>query len=803
MFRIVSIYCLICLFTSSSLATEDLIQYQTHIQPIFAAKCIGCHSEHIQQGEFRLDKKELAFNGGASGKVIVPGKADESLLVQLIKGNPPEKRMPMSGKPLSDEEIRLIETWVNQGAVWEETHDDITLITYDHWSFNAPVRHIPPEIKKQEWISNPIDHFILAKLEENGLSPSPEAERHTLIRRVSLDFTGILPTPEEVDAFVYDEDPNAYEKLVDRLLASPHYGEHWGRHWLDAARYADSNGYSIDGPRSIWKYRDWVIDAFNKDVSFDRFTIYQIAGDLIPNPNDDSLIATGFHRNTKINQEGGIDEEQFRIESIVDRVNTTSTVYLGLTVSCSQCHDHKYDPITQKEYYQLFDFFNQDDEPELTLAPPNELKKLDAINAQVKILQDELNKYDESLKKEFEAKQEKGEVSGSYQDYRRNDAGYSQRNGTIRSLRRDMPNVTTTMILRQKAEPRESYIHIQGDFTRHGETIIAGTPKVLHAVHVDNDRLDNERPTRLDLAQWLVSKENPLTARVTVNRMWLRYFGTGIVQTEDDFGTRGTPPTHPELLDWLATEFMRRDWSMKTMHRLIVTSSTYKQSSVMRPELNEIDPYNKLLARQNRIRIDAEILRDSALVASGLMADKIGGPSVYPPQPDGVTKLGQVSRPWNVSKGEDRYRRSMYTFFWRGTPHPALLVFDAPDSNTTCTRRNRSNIPLQALNLLNDEAFFESAVRLADRVMTEVQEGGIERIHRAFRLAVSRGPRRDEVEILYTLLKENKADFAGTPDEAEAIAKWAAESKHDKQTLAAWTMVCRVILNLDEFITRE
>ncbi len=773
---------------------DGTIEFDTHIRPIFAAKCLGCHSEHIQQGKLRLDGKSFAFAGGASGNAIIPGNAENSLLVQLIKGNPLEKRMPMAGKPLTDEQIALIETWINQGAVWKDNESATAeKITFDHWSFKKPVRYSPPHVDNKDWISNPIDTFILAKLEEKNIEPSPIADRYTLIRRVSLDLTGILPTPEEVDAFVYDTDPQAYETLVDRLLASPHYGERWGRHWLDAARYADSNGYSIDGPREMWRYRDWVIDAFNQDLSFDRFTIYQLAGDLIPEPNTESLIATGFHRNTKINQEGGIDKEQFRVDSIVDRVNTTGTVFLGLTVACSECHDHKYDPITQKEYYQFFDFFNQDEEPKLPVPTPEEAKRLAAYNAQMELLQDELKGYEKELKKEWA-----NESDEKIKEMLNEDAGYQHRLETIQSLKKRKPDVTTTMILRQRDEPRQTHIHIQGDFTRKGGPVIADTPKVLPAVHVED-----ERPTRLDLAQWLVSKENPLTARVTVNRMWQRYFGTGIVQTENDFGTRGAPPTHPKLLDWLSTEFMRRGWSMKTMHRLIVTSSTYKQSSNTRPELNDIDPYNKLLARQNRIRTDAELIRDMALTASGLLHDKIGGPSVYPPQPDGVTKLGQVERKWNVSKGGDRYRRTMYTFFWRGTPHPALMVFDAPDSNTACTRRTRSNIPLQALNLLNDEALFECAVALADRVLDEVPSGDIERIRRVFRLALNRNPRRDEIEILYPLLKDNIKSFSGTPEEAAAVAEWVEDSSHDEHTLAAWAMVCRVVLNTDEFITRE
>ncbi len=448
--------------------------------------------------------------------------------------------------------------------------------TGNHWAFIRPMRPVEPKVKQKGWPRNAIHHFILARLEKEGIQPSPEADRVTLIRRLSLDLIGLPPGLEEVDAFLNDQQPDAYERLVERLLASPHYGERWGRHWLDVARYADSNGYSVDAPRTIWKYRDWVIDALNRDLPFDQFTVDQLAGDMLPEASLEQKIATGFHRNTMINQEGGIDPEQFRIESIIDRVNTTGTAFLGLTLGCAQCHDHKFDPITQKEYFQMFAFLNNADEPDLELASPQELAKRDALRKQIKELEGELKQSIDSLAEE-EGKREKSltpearaklkpEITAILETplekrndkqkrtlagvFRGDDPELTQRKAKIAGLEKQVPKSPTTMVMQERDTPRESYVFIKGDFTRHGEAITPGVPRVLTPLPAV------EKPNRLDLARWLVDPRNPLTARVTVNRLWQQYFGKGLVVTENDFGTQGAPPSHPELLDWLAAEFM-------------------------------------------------------------------------------------------------------------------------------------------------------------------------------------------------------------------------------------------------------
>jgi hypothetical protein len=650
-----------------------------------------------------------------------------------------------------------------------------------HWAF-LPLRQpaVPPI--PQGRIRNPIDAFILARLDKEGLRPAPEADRVTLLRRLALDLTGLPPTPAEVDAFVKDRRPDAYERQVDRLLASPHYGERWGRHWLDLARYADSNGYSIDSPRTIWPYRDWVINALNKDMPFDRFTVEQLAGDLLPDAAREQKIATGFHRNTLINEEGGVDPEQFRVEAVLDRVNTTASVWLGLTLGCAQCHNHKYDPFRQSEYYQVFAFFNNQDEVNLPLGVPDP---------------------NPSPPKKFK----KGGL--------------------------------TTMVLRERATPRESHVLRGGDFTHPGAKVSPGTPAVLpplfrkekgvargswfvdRETHYDTSREASHEPratnheprtaNRLDLARWLVRPDHPLTARVIVNRVWGQYFGIGLVETENDFGTRGTPPSHPELLDWLATNFMKQGWSLKALHRLIVTSATYRQSSRARADLDTTDPRNRLLARQARLRLEAEVIRDVALAASGLLERRIGGPSVYPPQPDGIYKFTQVQRSWKTSTGPDRYRRGLYTFFQRSAPYPALTVFDAPDANSACTRRGRSNTPLQALTLLNDQAFLELARGLAERVLREGSDGDPERLRYAFRLCLAREPSPAEANRLEKYLHLQLEEFRAAPAEAQALLDPAGKRDAgarpapdaDTPRRAAWTAVARVLLNLDEFITRE
>ncbi|HEX8914754.1 MAG TPA: DUF1549 and DUF1553 domain-containing protein, partial [Humisphaera sp.] len=595
----------------------------------------------------------------------------------------------------------------------------------------------------------------------------------------SLDLTGLPPTPEQIDAFVADKSLDAYEKQVDRLLASPAYGERWAKHWLDAARYADSNGYSIDAPREMWRWRDWVIAALNRDLPFDQFTIEQIAGDLLPNATDEQKIATGFHRNTQINQEGGIDPEQFRIEAVIDRVGTTGTVWLGLSVACAQCHNHKFDPIAQKEYYRLFAFLNNQDEPTMKVG---DAAQQQAHAAKVAAAEAEYKRLEAAAK----AAPDKGKSVAVELGIRKRElADLKKQTGA------------TTLVLAERPTPRDSFVFIKGDFTRPGEPVTPGTPAVLHPL-----KTTAAKPNRLDLARWLVDGDNPLTARVQVNRIWMRYFGRGIVETDNDFGTQGTPPSHPELLDWLATEFQRSGWSQKAIHRLIVTSGTYRQSSVARKDLAEADPYNKLLGRQNRVRLDAEVVRDVGLAASGLLVNKVGGPSVFPPQPDGVSSLGQVKREWKASTGPDRYRRGLYTFLYRATPHPLLAGFDAPDGTSTCTRRLRSNTPLQALTVLNDAAFVEMAQALAAKATAKAGDDAARAAY-MFRLATSRTPDAEETKILLGLLEKERKAFAADAKAASDLAGDRKPKDAKPEEFAAWTIVARAVLNADEAITRE
>ena len=759
-----SLLSVVCLLGTQGAVTaadsEAAVDYARHVQPIFARACVNCHGPEKQRGGLRLDTAASLCEGGDSGPTVVAGNSAKSRLYQAITGTDGVAVMPAKGPRLAPDELRRIKAWIDQGArLPAEADGRVPATAVAHWAFQPVKRLAVPPVRRAS-IRNPIDAFILARLGKEGLNPSPEADRVTLLRRLALDLTGLPPTPEEVDAFVEDGRPDAYERLVERLLASPHYGERWGRHWLDLARYADSNGYSVDAPRTIWPYRDWVIAALNRDLPFDRFTIEQLAGDLLPLPPSseralDPLIATGFHRNTQVNEEGGIDPEQFRVEAVIDRVNTTGAVWLGLTIGCCQCHSHKYDPITQREYYRLFAFFNNQDEPALPLSVPNP-------------------------------------------------------NPPPRRGNKTAPQELTTMVLRERSVPRATHVLLGGDFTRPGAEVRPGTPAVLPPLAVGQGVDTPRSPSRLDLARWLVRPDHPLTARVTVNRIWGHYFGVGLVETENDFGTRGAPPSHPELLDWLATEFVRQNWSLKALHRLIVTSATYGQSSRARPDLETVDPRNRLLARQARLRLEAEIVRDVALAASGLLDRKIGGPSVFPPQPEGVSQFTQVKRPWKPSEDSGRYRRGMYTHFWRSAPHPALVTFDAPDAGTTCTRRNRSNTPLQALTLLNDAGFAEYAYGLAVRILRDGRTTAGAQVRRGFRLCLGREPNAAEAQRLTTFLEKQRAHYTANPAEAALLlgsggpaGKQLAETQGMAAHKAALVLLSRVLLNLDESITRE
>jgi mono/diheme cytochrome c family protein len=816
-------------------AAAEPVDYLRDVKPILAKNCYACHGAAKQRSGLRLDTAAALLRGGNTGPAAVPGKSADSLLVKAVTGAADTKAMPPKGPPLTPAEVARLRAWIDGGARAPADEAPQAVATASkHWAFQPPQRPALPPIKDTGRARNPIDHFILARLDREGLAPSPEADRVTLIRRLSLDLIGLPPAPREVEDFVNDPAPDAYERLVERLLASPHYGERAGRWWLDQARYADSNGYSIDAPRSLWPYRDWVIAALNADLPFDQFTVEQLAGDLLPNATQQQKVATGFHRNTPINEEGGIDVEQFRVESIIDRVNTTGSVWLGLTVGCCQCHDHKFDPISQREYYQLFAFLNNADEPALELGTPSELEQRKQARARIAAVQKQLKPLDPTtaagedrwernlttdlrrlLPADIQAILEVPENGRTVaqkeklsEAYRKTDQSRhivaalgstsplaaaanahvglrrAELDGQLTALKKSAPPAVTTMVLQERQAPRTTHLLLGGDFTRHGAVVTPGVPAVLPPLQpVRAPSVSEGSLNRLDLARWLVDPRNPLTARVTVNRLWQQHFGLGLVETDNDFGTQGTPPSHPELLDWLATEFVRQGWSVKAMHRLIVTSATYRQSSKARPDLMTVDARNRLLARQARLRLEAEFVRDAALSASGLLSHKVGGPSVFPPQPDGIYRFTQIDKHWMASVGPERYRRGMYTWFWRSAPHPSLTVFDAPDASTACTRRNRSNTPLQALTLLNDQGQYELARALAGRVLREGGGDDDARLRYAFRVCLARPPNEHERQRLGELLARCRAESA---------------SAHE-----AWVTVARVLLNLDDFITRE
>ncbi|MGH9843936.1 MAG: PSD1 and planctomycete cytochrome C domain-containing protein [Blastocatellia bacterium] len=1011
------------------------VDFKRDIEPIFAAACAQCHGAKKAAGQLRLDVKSAALKGGISGAVIVPGNSKQSRLLARILGEGGEQQMPLGGEPLKPEQIEIIKRWIDEGANWPEHQSAIRnpqSATPQHWAYAKPARRSLPEVKNKAWVKNPIDAFVQARLEKEGLQPSAEAGRVTLLRRVSLDLIGLPPTPQEVDEFLADGSNEAYEKAVDRLLASPHYGERWARPWLDLARYADSHGYEKDRPRVMWKYRDWVVNALNQDMPFDRFSIEQLAGDMLPNATNDQLIATGFHRNTMLNQEGGVDDEEARWETLIDRVSTTSTVWLGSTVGCAQCHNHKYDPFTQQEFYKLLAFFDSHQytilnmagsegwviEPELELPTAQQAAGRDKLRAELKAVEAKLKTQTPELDTalaQWEAEQRAEpqrwhtleplefkssggtklekladssllaagaapvsdvytvtaqlpasaqgltalrlealtdanlpqggpgrnpygnfvlsgieifvETAGGEQRIALKDAAaddftrslderqlFSQESlpgsgwdidatrdakrlnrqivfifeqpleltapavatiqikqigqtigqglGRVRlsviesndptrivalplrfkslleapAAKRNARQQTTlaeqfrqltpllkaererakqlrdaiinlgivsAQIIREKQtyERPSTLLRVRGNYLNKGEKVYAATPAALHAWPEDAPY------NRLGLARWLVSKENPLTARVTVNRAWEQFFGRGIIETVEDFGSQCAPPTHPELLDWLAVEFMESGWSMKKLHRLIVTSAAYRQTSKVTPALLEKDPYNRLFARGPRFRLDAETIRDSALLASGLLSRKLGGPPVYPAQPDGIwmNPYDGNNIKWQTSTGADRYRRSLYTFLRRTAPFPMLTTFDATSREYCTVRRVRTNTPLQALSLLNDEAFFEMARALARRMLTEANGGLRARLSYGFRLCVLRAPSQVELEKLEQLYQRQLALYRADKAAAQRVAKgvidegWAG----DPAEAAAFTMTANVLLNLDEMLTKE
>ncbi len=828
------------------------VNYSRDIRPILSNTCYKCHGpdEKQRKAGLRLDTKEGACAKLESGEIaVVPGSSAKSAIITRLTSHDPDVHMPPadSGKTVTPEQIDLIKRWIDEGAEF-----------HGHWAFLQPQHPPAPVVKHPELARNPIDHFILARLDEEGLAPSPPADKTTLIRRVTLDLTGLPPTLADVDRFVADKSPEAYDKLVNRLLDSPQYGEQMTRYWLDAARYGDTHGMHLDNERSIWPYRDWLIRSFNANKPFDRFAVEQLAGDLLPNATIDQRVATGFSRCNVTTGEGGAIDEEFYCRYAIDRVATTCTVFLGLTLGCCVCHDHKFDPVTQREFYQLFGYFGSLTEramdgnallppPTLSLGPPKDEKKVAQLKADIAALEatvkQKLATFDDPktsaaldapqqawereaakdgkglsrpirrvlavapAKRQARQKRALREYYVRYID-RGSRSVFDPLNAKLAVARKELvaaeSTAASTLVMQDMPKPRDIYVLIRGAYDRKGDKV---TPNVPAAI---GPRLPKDAPpNRLSLANWIVDPRNPLTARVTVNRFWQQYFGTGLVKTAEDFGAQGEWPSHPELLDWLATEFIQSGWNVKHIQRLIVTSATYRQSSHVSAELAERDPENRLLARGPRFRLDAEAVRDTALAVSGLLVDKIGGKSVKPYQPPGlweaISYTSSNTAHFVKDKGDGLYRRTMYTFWKRTSPPPALITFDAPSREECTVRRGRTNTPLQALVLLNDEQYVEAARHLASRMMHEGGATPTERIVFAFRLATSRRPSADEIAVFTRLYDEQKAAYATNVEAANRlihVGDSPADTTVDARELAAWSIVANVILNLDETITK-
>lgn len=1012
------------------------VSFSRDIQPILSGNCYQCHgpAEEGRSADLRLDQFRSTDHASGAEMVVTPGAAEESELIARVTSDDEDMVMPPphTGKSLKPDEVEKLRKWIDSGAQYEE-----------HWAFTAPVRPTPPQVSLnpaekpakpkaagKSWVRNPIDAFVLRRLQVEGLEPSPEADRETLLRRLSLDLTGLPPTLTELDT------AGSYESEVERLLTSPHFGEHWGRYWLDAARYADSDGFEKDKPREVWMYRDWVIDSLNKNKPYSDFVIEQIAGDLLEEPSQEQLVATGFLRNSMINEEGGADPEQFRMEAMFDRMDAIGKSVLGLTLQCAQCHSHKYDPLTHTDYYRMFALLNNCDEGQASVYTEAERRqwratkaiiedveeeiklrnadweerlaaweaaqkepttewhilrpKLDGSGAQkhylledgsvlaqgyaptkhapvfeaearlpsisairlellndpnlphegpgrsiyglcalsefrvsakplgsdkkaekykVKTATADVNPAEAPLQAVFDDRSKDRRVTGPIEfaldndnktawgidigpgrsnvprqavfvlekpiesaeaselfvtlsqhhggwnsdDFQSNNLGrfrlsvaaepaeadpvprsirkilrtakeercqeqcdelfsywrttvdeWAVANQRIEKLWRSHPKGVSQLVLLAKEEPRKTHRLDRGDFLSPKEEVSTGVPSFLHPI-------EEETPNRLDFAEWLVDRNSPTTARAVVNRIWQAYFGTGLVPTPDDLGTQSEPPSHPELLDWLAVELMESGWRLKHIHELIVDSATYRQASVLTPALLEKDPQNRLLARGTRRRVDAEVVRDIALSTSGLINTKIGGPSVYPPAPKFLFKPPASYGPkrWDYDLGPDKYRRAMYAFHFRSVPYPALQVFDAPNRNVSCVRRVRSNTPLQALTTLNEPLFLECAQALAVRALTHPQTEGqstTTQLEFAVRCCLGREASNEEVATLHSFLVDQHQRFASGDLKAQDLlsdSQRKALPDADPNYLAAWTATARVLLNLDETITRE
>jgi len=761
--------------TIASAQPSRPIEFNRDIRPILSNNCFVCHGpdNNLRKAKLRMDDEK-----DAHAKAIVAGKPmDSEAFKRIITSDEKEKMPPAkTNKHLTKQEIALIKTWIEQGAKYES-----------HWSLIAPKQHPLPTVKNAGWARNDIDRFVLSRLEAEGIAPAPEADNRTLIRRLSFDLIGLPPTPEEVDAFLADTSANAYEKVVDRLLKSKHFGERMTVHWLDIVRYADTAGYHSDNNRDVWLYRDWVINAFNNNMPFGEFARTQIAGDLFPNPTNDQKIASGHNRLLQTTEEGGSQPKEYTAKYAADRVRNFSSAWLGLTLGCTECHDHKYDPFTTKEFYGMAAFFADIQETAVgrqaptPIMTPQQQETAKSFDERIAAMQKEIAALPKEQAKD--AQQKLAAVQKEKAEY--------------------LKKVPATLIS-TPTTPRMVRILKRGNWLDDsGEIVAPIVPAALPPMKVADVK---KRPTRLDLADWLVAPENPLTSRIFVNRLWMLYFGQGIVKTADDFGALGTWPTHPELLDWLALDFQNNGGDIKRTIKQIVTSSAYRQSSKGTPELRQRDPYNQLIARQGRFRVDAEFVRDNALAISGLLVPKVGGPSVKPYQPAGYWKyMNFPVREWANDKGESQYRRGLYTHWQRTFLQPSLLAFDASTREECTVERPRSNTPQQALVLLNDPTYVEASRVFAEKIIASSGKTP-DRIQTAFRLALQRTASDAEIEILTNLAAKHRTHYEANPKDAQAILGVGyapATPTVQPAELAAWTSVARTVLNLHETITRN
>ena len=796
---------------------DQPISFNRDIRPILANHCLSCHGPDsaARRADLRLDQRDSAVGAAQSGHAaILPGNAEGSELVVRIHSTDAAVVMPPpeTGKALTDQQKQLLARWIREGAQYQP-----------HWSLVPPQAVQVPTLVDDQWSRTEIDRFILARLKSEGLQPSAPLAAHRLLRRLSLDLIGLPPTPAEADAFAQElqqaevmgaaAQDEVVRRWIDHLFRSPHYGERMAVDWLDAARYADTNGYQVDRDRELWAWRDWVIAAFNSNQRFDEFTIEQLAGDLLPSPTVSQRVATGFHRNHMLNEEGGVIPEEFLAEYCADRVETTAAVWLGQTFNCARCHDHKFDAITQKDYYSLYAFFHNVNEkgignygaPIRRNAPPFLSLPTDEQRAKQMQLQEQQVKLAEQLAA-IDARL-KSEQSQSEQDRQAGEAErvqvMAEQAAVTKALAELEQQTATTLVMEELEKARETRILLRGEYSKPGDVVTAETPASLPP-------MSSEFPkNRLGLAKWLVDRGHPLTSRVIVNRLWQQLFGVGLVRTSEDFGVQGEVPSHPELLDWLAVEFVRSGWDVQHMLRLMASSAVYRQSSVVTDLLRQRDPENRLLARGARFRLQSEFLRDQALCVSGLLVRKVGGPSVKPYHPPGLYEQVTAGSGTNVyveGQGADLYRRSMYTFWKRSVPHPAMLLFDAPFREACVLRRSRTNTPLQALNLLNDPTWVEAARFLAGRMLTEAGPDPGSQLRHGFRLVLIREPEQRELGVLRAGYERVLVEFRESSAEAQQLLQVGATRSVQslpQAELAAMTVTAGVILNMHETVTRE